>query len=129
MSQLRYYIPTRSSSTGIPRRGGFIELCSTDSARGRFRDEDAADVDLTEEGVSVLVACVVSLVKGFSEDEAVVGAGLILIFVFAGSTDEGVATDVGVEASLPFSVLSSSGFGFVPDSNSMRRLRIFTVLG
>ena len=75
--------------------------------------------------MSVLGESVVSVVKGFSEDEAVIGAGLILIFGFVGSADEGVATGVGVEVSELCSIFPSSGFGFPPDSISMRRLRIY----
>lgn len=53
----RYYILLISSSAGVPRAGGVLVLCSTDSARGRFKDDDAADLDadLTDGGVSVLV--------------------------------------------------------------------------
>lgn len=121
-SRPRHYIPPRFSSADVSRSGGFLVLCSSDSALEHFKD-DAAYIGLTDEGVS---ECAVSVVKGFSDDEAVVGAGLMLIFVFGGSAGEWVAASVGVVVSELCCMPPSSTFGFAgPDSFSMRRFRIY----
>ena len=112
------------------RGGGFLVLCSTDSARGRFNDNAAADVGLTVEGVLMVGELAAMVVKGLSsEGEAVAPAGLMLIFVFASSTDEGATTGVGVETVEDCSMFPSSDLGFAgPDSFSIRRFRIYVTL-
>jgi len=119
------YILPISSSTGLLRGGGFLALCSADSARVRFKGGNSANTGLTDEGVSGAGERAVSVVKGFSEEEAVDGAGLMLIFVFPGSADEGVVTGCDVDVAALSSMSPFSGFGFAgPDSFSMRRFRI-----
>ena len=50
------------------RGGGFLVLCSTDSARGRFNDNAAADVGLTVEGVLMVGELAAMVVKGLTSE-------------------------------------------------------------